>query len=252
VSAVRPAEQVTGQPAGPDAAEPVRSNGHAPEGLAARGGPHRGPIRVLIVDDHALVRAAVRHALEATDIEVVGEACSAEEALAVAGGLRPEIVLLDLDLPAMHGLELIRELRPRLPNSRIIVLSASLRSRDVVAAFRRGADGYLGKDLGPSALQRSIRGVRRGELALPRLLAAELVAELLDLLRRPGGRESDDGLTEREQDVLRLLAEGLTDREIADVFRISPRTVESHVSSILRKFGLRNRAEASRRYHQGI
>jgi DNA-binding NarL/FixJ family response regulator len=121
-----------------------------------------------------------------------------------------------------------------------------------VAAFRRGADGYLGKDLGPAALQRTIRGVHRGELALPRALATELVTELLELLRRPGGRDSDEGLTEREQDVLRLLAEGLTDREIADVFRISPRTVESHVSSILRKFGLRNRAEAARRYHQGV
>jgi DNA-binding NarL/FixJ family response regulator len=211
-----------------------------------------GPIRVLIVDDHALVRAAVRQALAAPDIVIIGEACSAEEAIGNAAALRPEIVLLDLDLPTMHGLELIRELRPRLPDTRIVVLSASVRPRDVVAAFRRGADGYLGKDVGPAALQRTIRGVRRGELALPRALAAELVGELLELLRRPGGRESDDGLTEREQDVLRLLAEGLTDREIADVFRISPRTVESHVSSILRKFGLRNRAEAARRYHQGV
>lgn len=212
---------------------------------------HAGAITVLVVDDHALVRAAVRQALASPDIEVVAEAASAEEALELALEVQPEVVLLDLDLPAMNGLELLREIRPRLPGSRIIVLSASTARRDIVAALRRGADGYLGKDLSPGALQRTLRGVRRGELALPRALAADVLAELLELIRRPGGTDGTDGLTDREQDVLRLLAEGLTDREIAGVFAISPRTVESHVSSILRKFGLRNRAEAARRYYQG-
>jgi DNA-binding NarL/FixJ family response regulator len=210
-----------------------------------------GPIRVMIVDDHALVRAAVCQALDAPDIEVVAEASSAEEALGAVGEARPEVVLLDLDLPGMSGLEVLRELRPRLPDSRVVVLSASLSPRDVVAALRRGADGYLGKDMSPSALQRTIRGVCRGELAMPRHVAALVIEELVDLVRRPGGYEADGSLTEREEEVLRLLAEGLTDREIAEVFAISPRTVESHVSSILRKFGLRNRAEAARRYHQG-
>jgi DNA-binding NarL/FixJ family response regulator len=210
-----------------------------------------GPIRVLVVDDHALVRAAVRQALDAPDIEVVGEAASAEEALGIVAERRPEIVLLDLDLPGMGGIEALRELRPRLPDGRIIVLSASLGQRDIVAALRRGADGYLGKDLSPAALQRTIRAVRNGELALPRRVAAAVLAELLELIRRPNGHEPDGSLTEREEEVLKLLAEGLTDREIAEVYRISPRTVESHVSSILRKFNLRNRAEAARRYHQG-
>jgi DNA-binding NarL/FixJ family response regulator len=210
-----------------------------------------GAVRVLIVDDHALVRAAVRQALDAPDIEVVGEASSAEEALGMVSAARPDIVLLDLDLPGMSGLEVLRDLRPRLPACRIVVLSASLNPRDIVAVLKRGADGYLGKDLSPAALQRTIRGVRRGELALPRRVASEVMHELLELIRRPGGRTADGALTDREEEVLRLLAEGLTDREIAEVFAISPRTVESHVSSILRKFSLRNRAEAARRYHQG-
>lgn len=209
------------------------------------------PITVLVVDDHALVRESVRHALAEPEFKICAEASTAEEAIAYARQLRPELVLLDLDLPGMNGLELLRELRPWLPDSRVIVLSASMALRDVVASLRRGADGYLGKDIDHKALSRALRGACRGELVLPRALAAEVVAELLELLRRPAGSDGDDPLTERERDVLRLLAQGLTDREIGTIFGISPRTVEGHVSSILRKFGLRNRAEAARYYHQG-
>lgn len=208
------------------------------------------PLRVLLVDDHALVRSAIRQALEAPDIEVVGEARSAEEALELAPQLRPDLLLLDIDLPGMSGIEAVRELAPRLPETRIVMLTVSTDRRDLLEAIRHGAAGYLTKDLTGDALLRAVRGLRRGDLAMSRTRAAQV----LEYLQR-GGRtlgqalEGDGGLlSSREQEVLRLLADGLTDRDIAGALAISPRTVESHVSSVLRKLGVRNRAEAAQRY----
>jgi len=209
-----------------------------------------GRMRIMLVEDHGFVRAAIRQALE-TEVDVVAEAGSAEEALQLAAQARPDIILLDLDLPGTSGLEVLRDLTRAAAGIHVVILSASTAPRDVLDAFRRGAVGYLGKDLTPDALRRALRGLARGELVLSRHLAGRLVPELVELTRRPADPEGVDGLTLREQDVLRLLAEGLTDREIARTLSISPRTVESHVSSILRRLGLRNRAEAARRYHQG-
>jgi len=211
------------------------------------------PMRVLLVDDHALVRSAIRQALEAPDITVVGEAQSAEEALELAPLLRPDLLLLDIDLPGMTGIEAVRELAPRLPDMRIVMLTVSTDRRDLLEAMRHGAAGYLTKDLTGDALQRAVRGLRRGDLAMSRTHAAQ-VLEHLQRGVRGAGRASDEVggvLSSREQEVLRLLADGLTDREIAGALAISPRTVESHVSSVLRKLGVRNRAEAAQRYRGG-
>ena len=210
------------------------------------------PMRVMLVDDHALVRSAIRQALEAPDIEVVGEATSGEEALVMAPRLRPDLVLLDIDLPGMTGLEAVRELAPRLPDTRIVMLTVSTDRRDLMDAVRHGAYGYLTKDLTGEALQRAVRGIRRGDLPMSRVHAA-LVVDQLARGSRSGGSATDElgVLSAREQEVLRLLAEGLTDREIATGLAISPRTVESHVSSLLRKLGVRNRAEAAQRYRSG-
>jgi len=211
------------------------------------------PLRVLLVDDHALVRSAIRQALEAPDIEVVGEARSAEEALEMAPRLRPDLLLLDVDLPGMTGIEAVRELAPRLPDTRIVMLTVSTDRRDLLAAVRHGAIGYLTKDLSGEALLRAVRGLRSGDLAMSRSHAAQVLDHLARGAGAAGAERGELGpvISAREQEVLRLLAEGMTDREIANALSISPRTVESHVSSVLHKLGVRNRAEAAQRYRSG-
>lgn len=211
-----------------------------------------GPMRVMLVDDHALVRSAVRGALEAPDIEIVAEAATAEAAFDEALRTRPDLILLDVDMPGMSGLQLIRELRPRLPDTQIVMLSVSGEDRNVLEAMRHGAAGYLTKDLGPEALQRTVRGLRNGDLPMSRRMAARALRMFIE--GGPGAVGGDGSslsiLSSREIEVLAHLTEGLTDREIAEALVISPRTVESHVSNILRKLGVRNRAEAARAYRE--
>jgi len=205
------------------------------------------PMRVMLVDDHALVRSAIRQALEAPDIEVVGEASNAEEALEMAPRLRPDLVLLDIDLPGITGLEAVRELAPRLPDTRVVMLTVSTDRRDLLDAVRHGAAGYLTKDLTGEALLRAVRGIRRGDLPMSRVHAA-LVVDHLARGARGGVPAADDVgglLSSREQEVLRLLAEGMTDREIGAALFVSRRTVTSHVSSILAKLGAPSRAAAA-------
>jgi DNA-binding NarL/FixJ family response regulator len=205
----------------------------------------------MIVDDHPLVRAAVAQAITAPDVEMVAEAATAEEALRIAPHVRPDVLLVDIDLPGMDGIRLVRELAPRLPDTRIVMLTASAADRDLVEAMRYGASGYLTKDLAPEALLRAVRSAHIGELTMTRSMAGRLVRRLLETGRHAPQGESGAvtaSLSAREREVLRLLAQGLTDREIAESLTISPRTVESHVSSTLHKLGARNRAEAARRY----
>jgi DNA-binding NarL/FixJ family response regulator len=209
----------------------------------------------MLVDDHALVRSAVRQALAAPDLEVIGEAGTADEALSLAPSLKPDVLLLDINLPGTDGLQLLRELAPRLPDTRIVMLTVSASRRDLVEAVRSGAAGYLTKDLSPDALQRAIRGLRMGDLAMPRRMAADALRELAAATRPravAGDGETElAGLSAREAEVLRHLADGLTDREIASRLGISPRTVETHVGSILQKLRVRNRAQAAARYRMG-
>jgi len=209
------------------------------------------PIRVMIVEDHALVRSAVRQAISGGDIDVVAEASTAEEALRLALDARPDVMLVDIDLPGMSGLHLVRELAPQLPATKLVMLTVSSARRDLIDAVKLGAAGYLTKDLSPDALVRSIRGAHQGEMPMPRRMAAEVIAHL----RGGGGAAPAEGglsrLTSREVDVLRLIAEGLTDRQVAGALQLSIRTVETHTSNVLHKLGARNRAEAARIYREG-
>jgi len=210
-----------------------------------------GPtLRVMIVDDHPLVRSAVARAVEGSGMTVVAEAATAEEALELASRIAPDILLLDIALPGTSGLQLVRELAPRLPATKIVMLTVSSADRDVADSMRYGASGYLTKDVTPEALARALRSTQTGELVMPRRLAARLLTRMT----RHGvpARTSDDqpveALTPRERDVHRLLADGLADRDIAVALTISRRTVETHVSNILHKLGAQNRTEAATRY----
>jgi two-component system nitrate/nitrite response regulator NarL len=214
------------------------------------------PVRVMLVDDHSLVRAAVRQAISGGDVELVAEAATAEDAFALALSIRPDILLLDINLPGMKGLQMLDEIAPRLPETKVVMLTVSDSERDVVDAIARGASGYLTKDLSPEALLRALKGIHAGELGMSRRMAAAVMQHFVDAARRGrgAGAGSDgpmEGLSPRENDVLRMLAEGLTDREIASALIISPRTVETHVSNILHKLAVRNRAEAAQRYREG-
>jgi two-component system nitrate/nitrite response regulator NarL len=202
---------------------------------------------VMLVEDHTLVRAAIRHAITQPDIEIIAESATAETALVSALELRPDVILLDIDLPGMSGLELLRRLRPQLPDTKIIMLTISALHRDLVTAIRYGASGYLTKDVTPDALLRSVRGVLDGDVPMAGKLAAEALADLARIANRAPvefGRQA--GLTERETEVLGMISDGRTDRETAAALSISVRTVQTHVSNVLHKLGVRRRAEAAR------
>jgi DNA-binding NarL/FixJ family response regulator len=204
----------------------------------------------MLVDDHSLVRVAVRVAITAPDVEVVAEAATAEEALVLAPKVRPDVMLVDISLPGMSGMDLVRELEPRLPATRMIMLTVSTADRDASEAIDRGATGFLTKDVAPDALLRAVRGAQRGDLVMTRQMAARVVHGLTERAHRApispslGAAE----LSQRELEVLRLVSEGYTDREIAQALTLSPRTIEAHVSNVLRKLGVDNRREAGRRY----
>lgn len=209
------------------------------------------PLRVMLVEDHQLVRAAIGHAFEGEpDLEVVASVGSAEEALAIIGDIRPDVALIDLDLPGMRGQELVRELTPRYPDLWTVMLTISRSERDLFDSVRSGARGYLRKDLSPDALVRAMLDVRSGVMPMSRKDASLLIGRLVEGAgrHRPVGLGRLPELTSRENEVLALLAEGLTDREIAVALVISRRTVESHVRNILDKLAVTSRLQAARLY----
>jgi DNA-binding NarL/FixJ family response regulator len=195
-------------------------------------------IRIAVVDDHPIVRQGLTAALEdEPDLEVIGAAGSAEEALTLVGRLRPEVVLLDLELPGMGGVEAIPRLIEAGPNTAVLVFTAYDTDERVLGAIRSGAKGYLLKGATTADIARAIRAVAAGGSALEPRVAAKLVAAV----RGPRGAGQ---LTHREREVLSLIADGLPGKQIARALGISERTVKFHTGSILRKLGADNRAQA--------
>ena len=197
------------------------------------------PIRVLLVDDHTVVRQGLRMVLSLEpDLEVVGEAADGREAVEQAAALGPQVVLMDLLMPVMTGVEATREIKARHPDIEVVALTSVLEDRLVIDAVEAGAAGYLLKETGPETLFEAIRAASRGEVRLDPKAQKRLISEV----RTPEMRES---LTARETDTLRLLAKGLTNRDIAGELGIAEVTVKTHVSSILSKLNLQSRTQAA-------
>lgn len=194
------------------------------------------PVRILLVDDHAVLRSGLRLLLEREDgLEPVGEAATAEEALRALPRLTPDVVVMDLEMPGMGGLEGVERVRERAPEARVLVLSMHDQARDVRRAFDAGAHGYLPKAAADEDLVRAIRAVATGERYVHPSLGAALAA--------PQAAEGPvDELTDREREVLRLLALGHTNQEIAERLVVSVRTVESHRAHVMTKLRVSTRA----------
>lgn len=200
-------------------------------------------IRVMVVDDHHIVREGLRALIETEPgLDLVGEAKDGYEAVVKTRSLKPDVILMDLVMPRMDGLEAISQIKREDDKAKILVLTSYSEDAKVFSAIKMGAMGYLLKDSLPEDLLRAIRDVYHGQPSLHPSIARKLMSELN---RPPESPTMEEELTEREDDVLKLLALGLSNQEIADKLVISERTVRTHVSNILMKLHLANRTQAA-------
>jgi two-component system NarL family response regulator len=205
------------------------------------------PIRVLIADDHAVFRRGIRVILDhAPDIEVVGEAADADAAEAAEASLEPDVILMDVRMPGGSGIEAAERIKSRQPDAAILMLTASEDESDLFEAIKAGATGYLLKEISVEEVCDAVRAAAAGQSRLAPRMASKLLSEFAMLSQR--GAETDAGsparLTDREMDVLRLMAKGQSNREIAKELFISENTVKNHVRNILEKLHLHSRMEA--------
>jgi len=203
--------------------------------------------KVLIVDDHALFRQGVRNTIEREgDIEVVGEAEDGMKALALARELKPDLILMDIHMPHCNGLEAVSAIKGELPGVRIIMLTVHDEDENLFEAIKRGAEGFLSKNVRAKDLLNSLRGAMRGEAAISRRMAGKILQEFARLAEMEAGHIAGQ-LTPREKQVLQKMSEGLSNREIGLSLSIRENTVKVHVASVLRKLQVRTRTEAAAR-----
>lgn len=200
---------------------------------------------VLIVDDHAFFRAGLRSLLDEHGFPVVGEAESGEAALALIERRRPDVVVMDLSMPGMSGVEATRELTSRFPSIAVLVITVSASEADVLDALEAGAAGYLLKDSGPEEIVRALHAALDGDMPLSPRVAGLIVERTRRARRGELATGAAEQLSARELDVLRLLAEGLDNNEIALRLYLSPTTVKRHISAIFSKLGVSNRVQAA-------
>jgi len=202
-------------------------------------------LRLVLADDHALFRAGIASLLRAWGHEVVGEASNGLEALELVRRLHPDLVLMDITMPECNGLEATRLIKAELPDTRIAIVTVSDHDADLFEAIKSGAEGYLLKDMAEAELERTLNAFAAGEPALSPRLAAKILDEFARLSSEPATKEERrDDLTPREHQVLELVAEGATNKEIAASLYLSEHTVNFHMKNIFSKLHLRNRAQA--------
>ncbi|MCK9486218.1 MAG: response regulator transcription factor [Dehalococcoidia bacterium] len=212
---------------------------------AARSSSH---IRLLVADDHALLRQALRMLLEAQPgLEVVGEATNGRDAVEAAERLAPDVVLMDMVMPGLNGIDATRQIVKRSPSTRVLILTAYLEDERLLQALRAGASGYVVKNSDMEELLLAIQSVRRGNTYFSTSVSEEIsVNDVLMQAKQPEGKTGYDTLTPREREVLQLIAEGLSNQAIADELVISVKTVEAHRAHIMTKLHAKNRTDLIR------
>ena len=202
-------------------------------------------MRVLIADDHALFRDGIASLLRAWGMEVAGQASDGLDALEQARELRPDLILMDITMPRCNGLEATRLIKAEMPDTKIVMVTVSDEEEDLFEAIKSGAEGYVLKNMPGEQFGRILADIANGEVPLSRGLAAKILAEFARLAQAPAAKGSDkDDLSDRECEVLQLVADGATNKEIAAQLFISENTVNYHMKNILSKLHLRNRAQA--------
>jgi len=200
------------------------------------------PIRVLVADDHAVLREGLRSFLELQEgIEIVGDAADGAEAVELAERLRPTVVLMDLVMPKLDGVEAMRALNERVPGTRVIILTSYIDDDRLLPAIRAGAAGYLLKNAEPQELARAIRTAAAGEA----LIDPSVAARLVERLAQDEQRDDYESLTAREREVLELIGRGFSNKRIARELGIAEKTVKTHVSNLLGKLGVADRTQAA-------
>jgi DNA-binding NarL/FixJ family response regulator len=211
--------------------------------------------RVLVADDHALFRDGLVSLLEAGNYEVVAQVENGEQAVEIAVQLQPDIVLLDITMPKMDGLEALRRLRKELPDSKLVILSVSDDEKDLAEAIRAGANGYLLKSLDADEFLELLEGLQRGEAAITRKITRKMTTKLMAGMAHPVDEDPDPllSLTPREIELLGFVQQGLSNLAIAQQLLISENTVKYHLKNIFQKLGVQNRTEAvAHAYRAGL
>jgi DNA-binding NarL/FixJ family response regulator len=200
-------------------------------------------LRVLVADDHALVRSGIASLLMANDIEVVGEASNGLEAVEKTLRLRPDIVLMDIKMPGCDGLQATRLIKAKMPQAKIVMVTAFDNDEDLFEAMKNGAAGYVLKNVKAEEFVDLLSSVMRGEVAVSPWIASKIIEELFRNPGRLGAKHKDGDLTTKEEEVLRLVAGGAKNKEIASSLNISDNTVKYHLRNIMEKLQINNRAQ---------
>jgi DNA-binding NarL/FixJ family response regulator len=201
-------------------------------------------MRVMIVDDHVMLRKGVLSILSSKNFQVVGEASDGQEALELVPKVKPDIVLMDINMPVLDGVEATRRLKALYPDLKVVILTVSETDKDLFEAIKAGADGYLLKNLGPDELVSCLRAAAAGEAPISAAMAAKMLKEFREPRTGPTSKDDVQQLSPRETEVLRLASTGLTYKEIAAKLYVAESTVKNHMRHILEKLHLRNRSEA--------